>query len=145
MNNIVEKEIDGILYKASYKGFAFSSLLDEQFKDDKSNLSLGEILFSEVLISPKVDIDDFTSLAAYIRVRDFLLEVASGNYQKKKSDAEIRRKVKEEWGAWRLVYCDMANFTFDEVFHRMTPQEIKEANIALDLIQAELKKQSKKK
>jgi hypothetical protein len=46
---------------------------------------------------------------------------------------------------WRLVYCDYANFTYDEVFNRMTPQEIKSANIALDLIQEEIKKETKKK
>jgi hypothetical protein len=31
------------------------------------------------------------------------------------------------------------------VFHRMTPQEIAEANIALDLVQEQLKKATKKK
>jgi hypothetical protein len=39
----------------------------------------------------------------------------------------------------------MANFTYDEVFNHMTPQEIAKANIALDIVSAEIKKQSKKK
>lgn len=39
----------------------------------------------------------------------------------------------------------MANFTYDEVFHHMTPQEIAEANIALDIVSQEIKKQMKKK
>lgn len=145
MNNIVEKEIDGILYKASYKGLAYATMIEDQFRDNKSSLLLGEILFGEVLISPKVDIDDFADMRSYLRVRDFLLEVASGNLSKPKSDSELKRKVKDQWGAWRLIYCDMANFTYDEVFHRMTPQEIKEANIALDIVQAEIQKRTKKK
>lgn len=34
---------------------------------------------------------------------------------------------------WRLVLSDISNFTFNEVFHQMTQDEIEEANIALDL------------
>lgn len=39
----------------------------------------------------------------------------------------------------------MANFTYDEVFNQMLPQEIEEANIALDIIEAEIKRRQKKK
>lgn len=39
----------------------------------------------------------------------------------------------------------MANFTHDYVFNHMTPQEIEEANIALDIVNDQIKKQSKKK
>ena len=34
---------------------------------------------------------------------------------------------------WRLVLSDISNFTFNEVFHQMTQDEIEEANMALDL------------
>ena len=39
----------------------------------------------------------------------------------------------------------MANFDYNTVFNQMTPDEIEEANIALDIVQDQLKKQSKKK
>lgn len=43
-----------------------------------------------------------------------------------------------------MVFCDMANFTHDYVFNHMTPQEIQEANIALDIVQKQIKSQTKK-
>lgn len=39
-----------------------------------------------------------------------------------------------------MVFCDRASFTHDYVFNYMTPNEIFEANIALDLILEEEKK-----
>ena len=38
----------------------------------------------------------------------------------------------------------MANFTYDYVFFHMTPQEIDEANIALDEVQKQLKRAGRK-
>ena len=143
MDNIVEKEIDGILYKASYKGIAFANKLEEQLKDKRSTFAFSEQLFKEVLISPKVEIDDFADMESYSRVRDFLLEVATRSFEKSKSQSKLKQKVLSQWSLWRLVYCDMANFTHEEVFHKMTPQEIEEANIALDIVFAEIKKKKK--
>ena len=143
MNNIVEKEIDGILYRASYKGIAFADKLEEHLKDTKSTLAFGEQLFKEVLISPKVEIDDFADMESYNRVRDFLIEVATGGFEKPQSQSKLKQKVRSQWSLWRLVFCDMANFTHEEVFHKMTPQEIEEANIALDIVFAEIKKKNK--
>lgn len=145
MSNIVEKEIDGVLYKAAFVDVAYAESLDEQFRNSKSSLSLGRKLFKDVLISPKVDIDDFDDMESYTRVRDFLLEVARGDFQRETRNSKLKQKVRSQWSMWRLVYCDLANFTYDEVFHKMTPQEIEEANIALDMVQAELKKNMKKK
>lgn len=66
-------------------------------------------------------------------------------FEAKKTKAELKKRVRNNWAAWRLIYCEMANFTFDEVFHCMTPQEIEEANIALDIVNEEIKRQSKRK
>lgn len=146
MNNIVSKCIDGVLYKAQFKGVAFASNIDTKYRDDKSSVELGDILFSEVLISPEIDDPDefFEDLDSYTRVRDFLWKVANGTYEKKKGKVFLKKKVEKDWGAWRLVFTDLANFTYDEVFRRMTPQEIEEANIALDIVHAEIKKASKR-
>lgn len=145
MNNIVEQKIDGIVYQATFRGMAYAYSFYEKYKGKGQNLARDRALFDEILVSPEIGIDDFTDITSYSRVRDFLLDVATGRYYQKKSRGGSRQKVKEQWGCWRLVYCDMANFTFEEVFYRMNPQEIEEANIALDMVQAEIKKQSKRK
>ena len=145
MNNIVEKEIDGIVYKASFQGMAYAYSFYEKYSKKGTSKARDNALFKEILISPKVEIDDFDDINSYSKVRDFLLEVVTGKYYQKQRRGSSRKKVKDLWGCWRLVYCDMANFTYDEVFHRMNPQEIEEANIALDIVQAEIKRQSKKK
>ena len=65
-------------------------------------------------------------------------------FETRKTQAQLRQKVKDNWACWRLIYCDIANFTYDEVFHHMTPQEISEANVALDIVEAEIKRKMKK-
>jgi hypothetical protein len=145
MNNIVEKEIDGIVYKASFRGMAYAYSLYEKYQEKGRNLARDNELFREILVSPKVGIDDFSDITSYSKVRDFLLDVATGRYYQKHRTGGIKDKVRNQWGCWRLIYCDMANFTYDEVFYRMNPQEIEEANVALDIVQEQIKKQSKKK
>ena len=65
----------------------------------------------------------------------------------KRSKSQLEQRVLNNWGAWRLVLSDRG-FTFTEVFHNMTPQEIDEANIALnrqiEAENAEMKKASKR-
>ena len=39
----------------------------------------------------------------------------------------------------------MANFDYNTVFFQMTPQEIEEANIALDIVEEQLKNATKNK
>ena len=147
---IVEKTIGGIVYRAQYKGLAFSSQLQDrcETEDGKRLLQydIARALFDEVLVSPKVTIDDFDSYSDFDEVYNFLFDVARGELgEKKRSRARLKREVLDDWACWRLIYCDMANFTYDEVFNRMTPLEIEKANIALDIVQAEIKKQTKKK
>lgn len=61
----------------------------------------------------------------------------------RRTKAQLKQRVKKNWGAWRLIFCDMANFTYNEVFYHMTPQQIEEANIALDIVNEQIKKQTK--
>lgn len=39
----------------------------------------------------------------------------------------------------------MGNFDYNTVFNQMTPQEIAEANIALDIVQEQIKKETRRK
>ncbi|MGI6014366.1 MAG: hypothetical protein ACOX7K_08850 [Oscillospiraceae bacterium] len=40
---------------------------------------------------------------------------------------------------------DIGSFTYEEVFFRMTPQQINEANIALDIVEEANKKAAKRR
>lgn len=52
-------------------------------------------------------------------------------FKKKLSKQQLRQRVKSNWAAWRLIYSD-GGFDYTTVFYKMTPQEIEEANLALD-------------
>lgn len=140
-----QKEIDGIVYHAEFKGIAFSLYLDELIENGISKTKLAEILFKEVLVSPKVSIDDFADIKSFYKVFDFLFDVALGINGKKQSRAKIERKVRENWAYWRLVLSE--RFDFQTVFGKpfMTPQDVREANIALNMqIEADKKAVKKK-
>jgi len=42
-----------------------------------------------------------------------------------------------------LFYSDVASFTYTELFHQMTDEEVVEAMFALDMISSEMKKKIK--
>lgn len=143
-NNMLRKKtIYGVTYTAKFRGISYYQCVVR--KCDGSMLDLAEILFDDILVSPKVGIDDFDNMTQFLSVYQFLDDVASGKEDKALTKSRLTREVRDNWNAWRLIYCEYANFTYDEVFHRMTPQEIAEANIALDLVQEQLKKATKKK
>ena len=66
-------------------------------------------------------------------------------FETKRTRAQTKQRVRNNWGAWRLVFSDIGNFTHDYVFNHMTPREINEANIALDFALEEIKRANKKK
>ena len=148
MTDIFEKEIDGTVYRARFNGMAFALDLMAQDEENTSQIEVAEILFNEVLVSPKVSIDDFSDIHSFLRVQSFLYNVACGNFPAKKlSTAQLKRKVKDNWNLWRLVLCDRG-FDYQTVFGktRMSPQDIKEANIAYDMqLEAERKAAKAKK
>lgn len=147
INNIVEKKINGVVYTAQFKGIAFALDLIEKSNETKSQLQFAEILFDEILISPKVGIDDFGSdMQKFLDVQDFLFDVATGGGKKKRTKAQLQKKVRENWACWRLLMSERG-FDFQTVFGRpfMLPQDIEEANIALDMqIDAEKRATRKK-
>ena len=147
MNNIVvDKEIDGVIYRARYKGIAFSIELSERLEDDNSSFRLAEILFREILVSPKVEIDDFEDIEAYSRVFAFLWNVANGvGVSRSRSKSKLKQRARENWSLWRLVLSNRG-FDYQTVFGKpyMTPQDVMEANFALDM-QLEAEKRAAKK
>lgn len=54
------------------------------------------------------------------------------DFEEKRSREQIRAAAKDNWMLWRLILSD-AGFDYETVFHRMTWDEILEANAALDL------------
>lgn len=145
----VKKIINGVEYTAVWKGIAYADEATEKCcvngKNTLSPFLLSEIVFNEIIIEPKVCIDDFYSLEEFYEVLDFGKSVLYGEFETHKSKGKLKREVLDQWGAWRLVFCDMANFEYEKVFYEMTPQEIEKANIALDIVNEEIKRQSKKK
>lgn len=45
---------------------------------------------------------------------------------------------------WYLFYSDLASFTYTELFHQMTDDEVSEAVVALQRVSKELNAQTKK-
>ena len=131
---IVEREIDGVLYKAQYKGMAFAFSLGDLLKTKRAERQLTDILFSEILISPNVGIGDFKRMDALDRVRSFLLDVALGEIEEPKSDSIQKRIVEERRACYRLVVNEVCPLDYDLVFNKLPPQEIKRLNIALDKV-----------
>ena len=143
----IKKNIRGIEYVAAWRGMAFSESSIEACRvdgtDRLSNSKLADIVFNEIIISPKVNIDDFKDFQVFDEVMDFGKSVLFGEFEKKKSKSQLEKEVRNSWGAYRLIFCDMANYTEEDVFNKMTPQEIQKANIALDMIEKEIKKKTK--
>lgn len=145
MERVVEKEINGILYKARFKGMACKYALENMVRTEKSDLQLAEILFNEILVSPKITIDDFEDMDAFYDVFDFLLDVALGNLEKPIPNSKLKKQVDAEWNCWRLLCSDIGNFDYNTVFYQMTPYEIEKANIALDKMYKAVKSKTKTK
>lgn len=147
-NIIVEKEIDGVIYRAQYKGIAYSIELNDLVGDSKSTLRLAERLFKDILVSPRVDIDDFADMETYLRVYDFLLSVADGDcFGKTHSKSKAKQRARDNWALWRLILESEGAISYQTVFGReyMTPQDIVEANCALDMLNEARRRAARRK
>lgn len=143
---IVKKVIGGVEYQAAWRGINFSeNVMARCVADGRiSHKKLSDIIFSEVIISPEISVDDFEDAYDFLQVYEFGKSVLEGSFEENISKGRLSEKAKEHWSCWRLIFCDMANFTYDEVFNKMTPMQIREANAALDIANEELKKITKK-
>lgn len=144
----IKKVINGVEYTAVYKGYNYTTQrIKECLLQDKkhySNEKLSTVVFGEIIINPKVTVDDFDDLQAYNEVFEFGRSVLFGEFENK-SKAKLKKEVLNEWDYWRLIYCDIANFDYNTVFNQMTPQQVLKANIALDIVNEQIKKSNSKK
>lgn len=145
MSRIVEKVIDGTLYKAQFKGMAYAYAFRDKAKIEKSEYRITEMLFEEILISPDVGIDDFADLDALEEVRSFLFDVALGNIEHIPSERKLKKAVTSEWSCWRLIFYENGAFDYNTVFNEMTPLEIEKANVAADRVIAAQKRAARRK
>lgn len=146
----IKKTINGIEYTAVYRGMKVcNEILHLCVADEKTGRlaheKLANAVFNEVITSPKVNIDDFENLESYDKVIRFGKSILTGDFEEHKSKSQLQREVEQEWDGWRLVFNDISNFTYEEVFYEMTPQEIAKANIALNIVNEQLQKQMKSK
>lgn len=146
---IFEKEIGGVKFKACYKGIETSNRIQDESLIEGTNimstLKLAQHLFDEIIIEPKkLSFDYFDSFENSLEIIDevigFGVNAMLGRNGRELTDRELKTKINNEWGAWRLILSDMGNFTHDYVFHHMTPQEIREANLAIDRAIKEIRK-----
>ena len=145
MDKIVEREIDGTLYKARFRGMAYAFTLRDLIRGGISESRLTDILFTEILATDGIDKDDFPDFEALDRVRAFLLNTAMGNIEPHISKTKLKKQVNDEWACYRLVVNDISPIDYNIVFNQLTPIEIEKLNIALDRVYKEIKRQSKKK
>ena len=55
------------------------------------------------------------------------------------SKTRAKQKARKNWDYWRLVLSDIG-IDYNTAFHQMTPDEVAEANAALDLYDEALRK-----
>lgn len=82
----VEKEINGVQYKAQFNGLSAAlKAMDESYIDGTTNLStykLAEYIFNHVIVEPKnLSIDDFDTIEAFNDVVTWAQEVMQGKFR----------------------------------------------------------------
>lgn len=70
--------------------------------------------------------------------------LCKATFEIRKSKSELKAQARENWACWRLILSEFG-FDYNTVFCQMTPNQIAEANIALDIYEEEVKKSMKKK
>lgn len=132
----VTKTINGIEYTAVWKGMQYGKQMLEYCRIGDGNIlsdtKVAAIVFSEIIISPKVSIDDFEDMKELCEVLEFGKSVLFGWYWSKPK-AALKREVENDRHLWRLIFNDISSFSYNDVFNIMTPDEIAKANIALDI------------
>ncbi len=86
-----KKEIDGVTYTAQFNGISECLKMFDECKDSNgniNNLELGEYVCENVIVDPKVKIDDFEDITTYNKVVKWGLNVAQGKFRDK-AKAEI--------------------------------------------------------
>lgn len=81
----VKKTINGVEYTAQFNGISAAlKAVDDSYIQGSNNISslkLAEYIFSNVIVSPKVAVDDFDSIEDMNKVVEFGREVMQGNFR----------------------------------------------------------------
>ena len=72
------------------------------------------------------------------------VKLCRATFETRRSKAQLKKRVEDNWASWRLIFSDIGGFTHDYVFNCMTPGQINEANIALDIANKARKESAKK-
>lgn len=83
-----KKVIDGVEYTAQFNGLSYAlKTIDESYIDNSSNLSMEKLnatILENVIVDPKVTIDDFDDIDTLRKVVEFGQQVMQGKFRDKK-------------------------------------------------------------
>ena len=84
----VKKEINGVTYTAQFNGMSAAlKAVDDSYIDGTNTVSsfkLSQYLLENVIVDPKVTIDDFECADDLNAVTEFAQQVMQGNFREKK-------------------------------------------------------------
>lgn len=94
----IKKTINDVEYTAQFNGLAAAlKAIDECYVDGTSNIStfkLTEYVFKNVIIDPKVSIDDFEDADTLNEVVAFGREVMQGTFRKEENEVGAKKESK---------------------------------------------------
>lgn len=95
----VKKEIGGVEYTAQFNGLSAAlKAIDNSYIDGTNTTSLTKLstyLLENVLVEPKVTVDDFEDMAVFNEVIAFLREVMSGEFREANNEKPSTGKGKK--------------------------------------------------
>lgn len=94
----IKKTINDVEYTAQFNGLAAAlKAIDECYVDGTSNTSvykLAEYIFKNVIIDPKVNVDDFENADELNEVVAFGREVMQGTFRKEENESGTKKTGK---------------------------------------------------
>ena len=95
----VKKEINGTTYTAQFNGISAAlEAIDNTYIEGTNNTSmkkLSKYLLENVIVDPKVSVDDFESMDEFNEVIAFAREVMQGDFRDKKDTGADKAKSKK--------------------------------------------------
>ncbi len=94
----VKKTIDGTEYTAQFNGISAAlKAVDDSYIQGSNNISslkLAEYIFDNVIVAPKVSVDDFDNVSDMNKVIEFGREVMQGNFRNEAVGSAAEKKNK---------------------------------------------------
>lgn len=91
----VEKEINGVTYKAQFNGISAAiEAMDNSYIDGTTNVSMSKMskyILDNVIVEPKgLTADDFETMDEFTEVISFGREVMQGEFRDKKTESKAK-------------------------------------------------------